>query len=1030
LLSKVADFGLARSFEGDGSMAVTGAAAILGTPAYMSPEQIQGQKVDGRTDLYTLAVMFWQMLTGELPYQRDTVQAMLIVHLLEEPPPLPADLARVVPPLMERELHKALAKRPEDRHSDIARFATALDDSSGRRRAKASAASVDCPACGLQAPAGGFCGNCGGAVPLLRCAACGVARVGERYACDACGASLLSWTASAGAFVGALRASQAAVLVARLPFAEEQALAEAAAAFATAVAREGGRTLAVCGGEAVAASGLGGFRDGDVERAVDAALAFVSRAGCASVRAAVELGAVASQGTAVGWGPALCGGEAVERARKAVGDARPGAVVVGGKAYRDVRGVFEVRSEPGRSGFPVLRRRDASLALSDYMSRDVAQPFVGRSAELTLALKAARRVRRDASGMAIALVGAAEVGKSRLVGELLRTLEESGEPWRIELVRCSPLELATGWQPFAALVRDAMVSDGGSDGEVALRLSRLPGMQDGDPERGLRRIQALVRMLGLDRGGEAQSAPRPASDAEVAAALEAWAAVVRGLCTQQAVALVVEDLQYARPVLLQLLARVVAVCEDVPLCLVLPLRADRAEAVLDALHLPPARTVRVELDPLEAADSQALLRELLDGLDPPPQLGNELHAFSDGLPGRVAQAVDMLIDEGALAFGEDGWRLDTGKDMAGLLRTSLDELLLRRVGRLAPADRALLEAIAVAGGSAAHGLLAALLQRELLPADTDRLRQMGLLAESRTQPFAGMREWQLRPTALVPLLLQAMPRAAGDRPDLALLRVRARRLRGQLLDALGQPEDALHALRSAVEDARRLDAGFDTSVYAVSLIAMVLLRQARADEAEAIAARALDECRGQVLEGHPDLASGVGRLHTWLGHAAARRGDHATAESHYRAGQDAFQRAGDDVAAAMAELSLGNLAWRAGRLADAEAVYRRVCQRCLSLDAAIFAATAQVNLGNVLIDQGKAAAALDLLRESERTQRHMGRLEVLAETLRLQALALRALGMPDAARTAAHAALDHGEKTGQTGAVAAVRETLAGLRKP
>ncbi|MSP91421.1 MAG: tetratricopeptide repeat protein [Myxococcales bacterium] len=1153
LLAKVADFGLARTFQGDVSVALTGAATILGTPAYMSPEQIQGHRVDGRSDLYALAVMFWQMLTGQLPFQRDTIQGMLIAHLLHEPPPLPPDLARGVPALVERELRRALSKDPADRHPDATTFAQCLDVAAGRHTARPAADAVACPGCAGPAPAGGFCSNCGGAVPMRACVACGVERVGERYACDACGASLLSWPATAAAFVGAVRQSAAAVLVARLPYADVEAFAEAAAAFATIVAREGGRTLAICGGEALAAFGLGGFRDGDVERAVNAGLAIVGAAPGATgtardgVRAAVEVGTVQSHGTAVSWGLALCGGEAVEDARKVVSLASAGQVVVGAKAYREVRGVFEVRADANRKAHRVLRRRDASLALSDYLSRDVARPLVARGAELTLALKAARRARRDGAFMAVALAGTAEVGKSRLVGEVLRTLEESGESWRFELVRCSPVDLPAGWQPFAGLVRDAVVTD--SD-HAQVRLSRLPGMQDGDPERAMRRVQALVRMLGLERPSTPDATPRPASESEVTAALEAWAAVVRGLCSLQPVALVVEDLHYARPVMLQLLARIAAACDDVPLCLVLPLRSDRADAVLEALRLAPQRMVSVAVEPFDPDDTEVLVRELLDGLEPPAGLATQVHRFSDGLPGRVAQAIDTLIDEGALLLTEDGWLLEPSHDVTALLRRSLQDLLMRRVGRLSPSDRALLEAVATAGGSAPHGMLSALLQREVGPADTDRVRQLGLLGESRTQPFVGHREWQLRPEALTPLLLHAMPRSAraalhqhaatwlklwsgpqppalaarlahhhleaGDvdvavrqllrnavdavhafanrdgfeayalaaavaqgwldaggsatedacwhrvralvghaetglvvgevaaalqsadaaialalqRPELGSERVRARRIRGQVLDSLGQPEDALAALRAAVDDARSFDDGFDASVYAVSLIAMVLLRTGRQAEAEATARRALDECAEEPLAGHPDLAAGVGRLHTWLGHAAARKGEQAEATLHYQAGADAFAHAGDDVAAAMTELSLGNLAWRVGQLDHAEVVFRRVARRCVALDAAIGVANAQTNLGQVLVDLGRPREALDVLAESEQTLRRMGRMDFLAETLRLMALAHRALGQTEQARTVARQALETAERTGQAAEAKAAHHTLKGMVPP
>ena len=1146
LLAKVADFGLARSIASAGSVAVTRAAEILGTPAYMSPEQIQAQHVDGKSDLYSLAVMVYQMLTGSLPYPRDSVQAMLIAHLIDEPPQFSPAILRTVPPAVERELRKGLSKKREDRHADVLSLARALERGAGRSQVSGAIELADCPACRTAATPGGFCTQCGSAVPAVRCTACGTEASGERYACDSCGTSLLAWPSAAGALVAGLRESSVVMLAANLEAKGIEAQADRAALFATAVAREGGRLMALVGDEAIAVFGLGGMRDGDAVRAVDAALAFTALTGDSGTapRAAVESGTVASRGSGVAWGVAMLGGSAIAAVRARLEQAQAGGVVIGDAAYREARGVFEIRHDARVHVRHVLRRRDASLALADYMAREVAKPFVGRSLELNLALRACRKVRRDGTLTALVFSGPPEAGKSRLVGEVLRSLEESGEPWRFDLVRCSPVELTSGWQPFTDLVRDAMV---GGDEQLAVRLSRLPGMQEGDPERAVRRVQALMRMLGLDHDAAKGEAPTPASDGEIQAAFEAWAAIMRGLCATQPVALVVEDLQYARPVVLQLLAHIARSCEDLPLVMILPIRSDRAEAVLTALHVPTARTTTVEVEPLEEMDTEALVCEMLDGRKPPLGLVSALQRFAEGLPGRVEQAVDTLIDESLLVMGDVGWTLSAVADVSGLLDRSLQDLLMRRVGRLAPADRSLLEAVAVAGGSAPHGMLSAMLQRQLRPADTERMRQTGLLVESRTQPFGGHREWQLRPESLTAVLLHGMLRTArvelhqraaqwlelwpGARPptfgaklahhhleagdvadavrhllrnagnavhsfatrdgydaytlaaevahgwlgrgddqarhplvwalvgqaetalkigelpmaleatgkiidlatdgaNLSAVRVRARCLRGQVLDSQGSPEEALQVLRAAVDDARKRETGFGASVFAVSLIAMVLLRTGRAADAELIARRALEECDDAETGEDTELNLGIGRLHTWLGHATARKGDHAQAQAHYVAGRIAFLQGHDEIAAANVELSLGNLAWRAKKLNDAEDAYRKVCKRFEGLDDALGMATALANLGNVLLDQGRAKEALDLLRESERTQRRVGRLEVLAETLRLQGMAQQALGNLEDAKRAVLAGLAHAEKTGQFSAVAAAKEALGRLTDP
>lgn len=121
----VTDFGIARAIEGDSRLTVTGTA--VGTPAYMSPEQAMGEgEIDGRSDLYSLAVVGYQMLAGELPFKASNTPAMLMKHLSDPLRPL-----RSVQPDVPRELaaliERTLAKKPHQRWRDAAEFRDALD---------------------------------------------------------------------------------------------------------------------------------------------------------------------------------------------------------------------------------------------------------------------------------------------------------------------------------------------------------------------------------------------------------------------------------------------------------------------------------------------------------------------------------------------------------------------------------------------------------------------------------------------------------------------------------------------------------------------------------------------------------------------------------------------------------------------------------------------------------------------------------------------------------------------------------------
>ncbi len=108
---KITDFGIARIT--DSSKTKTG--TVLGTPSYMSPEQLAGKRVDGRTDLYSLGVLFYQMLTGRLPFEADSM-ASLMFKITNEPHPPIRELRAELPPCIAKIVDKALSKAPENRY--------------------------------------------------------------------------------------------------------------------------------------------------------------------------------------------------------------------------------------------------------------------------------------------------------------------------------------------------------------------------------------------------------------------------------------------------------------------------------------------------------------------------------------------------------------------------------------------------------------------------------------------------------------------------------------------------------------------------------------------------------------------------------------------------------------------------------------------------------------------------------------------------------------------------------------------------
>ncbi len=1159
VLAKVVDFGLARAQEGELLGEATGDVGIMGTPLYMSPEQIHGKSLDGRSDLYALGVVVYQMLTGRVPHYRNSVQAILMAHLTEEPAALPAPTAAQLtwPIGLERELRKALAKEPASRHASTLEFADAIERAT---RTESGAWSLEevasCPGCGAKGKyAGGYCNHCGSAVPLLACPNCGAARDGERYFCVECSGSLMSGLRRRrGTEAGAdgepptvLDTQMATVLLARPDTRKLKAreTGEFFENFATSVEREGGRPLAVVADEAIAVFGLGGMREHEVERAIDAALNLLRVHSAAAARAnevrplrvAVDVGEVYSRGLGMTYGSALVAGPAVAAVRKMVAKGDSNAVQLGDAAFAEVRALYETQKAGATR--QVVRRRDAARSLGEYVAAGNRTPMVARETELAALVKAARKVQKQNCLVAAPVIGAGGAGKSRLVAEFLQRLDDAGEAWHIDVGACSALAAPVAFEPLMAVLRARVHADDAlSNDELLARLALLPGLSEAElgAEIARRRVRSFARMLGLERG---DGTTRPATDAEQQAAFEAFVAFVRGSCCDRPTVLVLENLQWARRQTLDLIAYLVRNCDDVPLLVVPVVRSSRAEPTLQALALPMARTVAVELAGLEADEISLFIRVLRPGVTANASLCKALLALSDGVVARVEELIDALQTAELLELARAA-----GGAQAGAAAGAVRDLLLRQFQRLPPAERELVEALAVAGTATPRGQIAAMLLREPAERELELAKAGGLLVESRAPVFRGQREFSCKQQGLGAVVYEAMDgqrrsefhrRAArwllglregrppgfgamlahhfaiaGDQlraadsllhtADEALralanrdafdtylaaaeiarelydrtpsdkqaadILVQALVARTELGVRLGETELAIAAGRDAIAvscaaqpksplhvrahlalgEALRNHGDYDEATavlqFASALAsehangvaqfaqaraaeAAVLMRRGAWDGAEKLARETLAACESKGdAEDSNALAGALGRLHTWIGNALARRKSAAEAARHYHLAREQFVTCGDDVAVNMADLAAANLQYRLGDLDSAAAAYGRIATSCEKIDYIMGQATARTNLGNVLVDQRRYDEAVPVLRHAERLLRRAGAADVLPETLQLLGQALLGLADVHGARTAAQEAHMLAKKMGNVGLTTATEKLI------
>ena len=122
----LSDFGIAKILQSEDVSHLTGNGVGIGTPAYMAPEQGTGKAVDERADIYSLGVVFYELVTGRTPYRADTPLAVLLMHM-NDPLPPPRNFVPDLPEAVEKVLLKALAKMAENRFQTMGEFAEALE---------------------------------------------------------------------------------------------------------------------------------------------------------------------------------------------------------------------------------------------------------------------------------------------------------------------------------------------------------------------------------------------------------------------------------------------------------------------------------------------------------------------------------------------------------------------------------------------------------------------------------------------------------------------------------------------------------------------------------------------------------------------------------------------------------------------------------------------------------------------------------------------------------------------------------------
>jgi class 3 adenylate cyclase/tetratricopeptide (TPR) repeat protein len=542
------------------------------------------------------------------------------------------------------------------------------------------------------------------------------------------------------------------------------------------------------GDAVVAVFGAPVTHEDDPERAVRAALAIIDSLGDAA-RVAINTGeAVVAIGARAERGDEIVLGDVVNTAYR-IEEATPaGSVLVGEATYRATRDVFDFSDRhlieaKGKAdpvpAWEVLKARSPLPAASE---RAPQAPLVGRREELSLILNTLARSRRQQTVQLVTVVGVAGIGKSRLVWELQRTLEQAAESVTWRRGRCLPYGEGVAYWALDEIVKSEagiLETDGAAAAEEKLRSSVGEVVPDASEAAWVE--EHLRPLLGL--GGAANGETRDE-------AFSAWRRFVEGLADRSPTVLVFEDLHWADEGMLDFIEHVADWSRDTPLLLVCTARPDLQERRTGWGGHGDALTIT--LQPLTGEETGELMSLLLQQSAVPEGLRETLLARAEGNPLYAEEFVRMLVERGLLVHDDGSWKLQAGELP---MPESVQGIIASRLDALAPAEKALVQAASVVGRTFVPDAVAAVasVERADVTRTLSELDRRGLFRRYRA-PLGGEREYVFHHALVRDVAYGQIPRARRGEKHL---------LAAEWLESLERPEDhaetAAHHYLAALE---------------------------------------------------------------------------------------------------------------------------------------------------------------------------------------------------------------------------------------
>jgi len=394
-------------------------------------------------------------------------------------------------------------------------------------------------------------------------------------------------------------------------------------------------------------------------------------------------------------------GDAVNVAARLAGEAPAGAIFVGEHTARLVgprfvlesRGLFPLQGRAGQVEVFELRAVDAGSR--GAWRPDVESGFFGRDTELAQLEDLLRQVSTQQRGQLAAVVGPAGIGKSRLLEEFRRWLDDT-EPSVVLLAGAGFPDMMTAPYHVVVDLFERAIGDRQTDPTAGAK-TRLEGWLDALGLSDASRGAGIEALLGLRAEAERSGLNPRERQARISSAVTG---VVRALANSGPVVLVLEDLHWADQQSLELLSELATTLRDCPVLLVAvtrPLAEGPANGSSAGAQLLEAADVRLDLEELETSASGELAKALAPGLEATPSLVDVIVRKGQGNPFFVRAIISSLLDQGVLRPGTDG-RLELTQPVSKIeVPDTVWNVLADRIDRLDREQKRALQMAAIVG---------------------------------------------------------------------------------------------------------------------------------------------------------------------------------------------------------------------------------------------------------------------------------------------------------------------------------------------